>query len=141
MKFKCGFQKESDDEVKMVALLPLEIKKIAVTYWKCKLLAYFCSFIHSFSWCKSASSFYFKMCLEHMNQIKLAPICTKVGRLHSLVYRPANIFSSYINFCEEKKTRWDRKKYPNFFQLLSVLLENMSYMLWTPILLLCLLPL
>lgn len=111
-----------------------------MTYWKFKLLAYFYSFMHSFSWCKSASSFYFKMCLEHMNQIKLASICTKVGRFHCLVYRPANIFSSCINLCWEiEKSRWNRKKYHHDLISFNYLGSywRICHILWTPIYLLC----
>ena len=66
--------------------------------------------MHSFSWCRSASSFYFKMCLEHMNQIKLASICTEVGRFYCL-YRP-QIFCLLISTSAGrlKKRRWNRKK-------------------------------
>lgn len=120
MKCKCGFQKESNDEVQMVALLPpwkLK-KKLQWHIGNVNCLPSSAALCTVFLGAKSAPSFYFKMCLEHMNQIKLASICTKVGRFHCLVYQPANISFPYTSLCWEiAKARWNRKK--NHHDLIS----------------------
>lgn len=90
-----------------------------MTCWNFKLLACFCSFVHIFPpWCKLVSSFYFRMCLKHMNQIKLSSICTNVAKFSCILCQPANTFSSNIHFCwevenkqQQQKARPNRKKY------------------------------